>query len=97
MGARLCLVNSCKISHFGMNPVKGGRPPRDSSTRGAREVSTGAFAHEVARELILVALFSLNTRNVEDVMIIYVIRVSRVREGENCMTRIIQPRWAMEE
>lgn len=66
-----------------MNPVSGGRPPRDSRTKGAREVSAGAFAHEVARELMLVDLFSLNTRNVENVIIKYVIRAIRVREGEN--------------
>lgn len=77
------MVNSCRISHFGMNPVRGGRPPRDSSTKGAREVSAGVFAQEVARELMLVDLFSLNTRNVENVIIKYVIRAIRVREGEN--------------
>lgn len=97
VGAKSCLASSCKISHFGINPVSGGRPPRDSSTKGAREVSAGAFAHEVARELIFVDLFNLNTRNVENVMRIYVKRVRRVREGENCRTRVIQPRWAIEE
>lgn len=48
-----------------------------------REVNAGALAHEIVRALMLVALFSLNTRNVENVMIIYVIRARRVREGEN--------------
>ena len=66
-----------------MKPVSGGRPPRDSRTRGGKEVSAGALAHEIARVLRLVALFSLNTRNVENVMIKYVRRVSSVREGEN--------------
>lgn len=97
VGARSCLANSCKISHFGIKPVSGGRPPRDNNTRGAREVSAGAFAHEMARELMLVDLFNLNTRNVEDVIMMYVMRASRVREGENCRIRIIQPRWAIEE
>ena len=97
VGARSCLVSSWRISHFGMKPVSGGRPPRESRTRGVREVSAGALAHEIARVLILVALFSLNTRNVENVIMRYVRRVKRVREGENCSTRIIQPRCAIEE
>lgn len=80
-----------------MKPVNGGSPPRDSRTRGARVVIIGAFAHEVASALMLVDLFSLKTRNVEDVMIKYVIRVRNESEGENCMTSNIHPRWAIEE
>lgn len=30
-------------------------------------------------------------------MMKYVMRVMRVREGENCKTKIIHPRWAIEE
>lgn len=41
---------------------------------------------------MFVALLSLNTRKVENVIIKYVRRVSRVREGENCKTKIIHPR-----
>lgn len=48
-----------------------------------RVVSAGVFAQEVASMLMLVDLFSLNTRNVEDVIIRYVSRVRRVKEGEN--------------
>lgn len=51
-----------------MKPVSGGRPPNDRRTRGAKAVSAGAFAQEVARVLIFVALFSLNTRKVENVI-----------------------------
>lgn len=68
-GARSCLDSSCKISHLGAKPVSGGSPPRDSRRRGVREVSTGALAQEEARELIFVALLSLNTRKVENVII----------------------------
>jgi len=96
-GARFCAVNSWMISHFGIKPVRGGRPPRDRRTKGARAVRAGAFAQEVARALMVVALFNLNTRNVEIVIIKYVRRVKRVRRGENCKTIIIQPRWAIEE
>lgn len=90
-------MSSCRISHFGIKPVSGGRPPNDSKIRGVREVSAGILAQEMARVLILVDLLSLNTRNVENVMTRYVRRARRVREGENCRMRIIHPRWAMEE
>lgn len=95
--ARSCLVSSCRISHFGMNPERGGRPPKESRRRGVRAVSMGVLVQEVARALMLVALFSLNTRNVEKVIVRYIRRVSSVSAGENCSTRIIQPRWAIEE
>lgn len=62
-----------------------------------RDVIVGIFDHEEASELILVDLFSLKTRNVENVIIKYIISVSSVREGENWITRIIQPKWAIEE
>ena len=85
------------MSHFGIKPVSGGSPPSDSSTKGARAVSAGVFAQEVARVLMFVALFSLNTRKVENVITKYVRRVKKVRDGENCRIRIIQPRWAIDE
>lgn len=68
VGARSCLVSSCKINHFGMNPVSGGKPPSERRIRGVRAVSAGAFVHEIASMLMLVDLFSLNTRNAEKVM-----------------------------
>lgn len=68
VGARSCLVSSCRISHFGMKPVSGGRPPSDRRMRGMREVRMGVLAHEVAKELIVVVLFSINTRKEEEVM-----------------------------
>lgn len=95
--ARSCLVSSCRISHFGMNPESGGKPPRERRIRGVRAVSAGALVQEVASALMLVALLSLNTRNVEKVMVRYVRSVRRVRVGENCRTKIIHPRWAIEE
>lgn len=97
MGARSCFVSSWRISHLGTKPVSGGSPPRERRMRGARVVITGAFAHEVASVLMLVELFSLNVRKVELVIIKYIRRVKRVREGENCRIRIIQPRCAIEE
>lgn len=90
-------MSSCRISHFGINPVKGGRPPRDRSTRGISEVSVGAFAQEVASVLIVVTRLSLKIRNVESVIIKYVRSVRSVSDGENWRMRIIQPRWAIDE
>lgn len=92
-----CLVSSCRISHFGIKPVRGGRPPRERRIRGAKHVNAGDLVHEMARVLMLVDLLSLNTRKVEDVIMRYVRRAKSVRVGENCRTRIIQPRCAMEE
>lgn len=66
--ARSCFVSSCRISHLGMKPVSGGRPPRDRRIRGVRDVRMGALAQEVARALIVVVLLSINTRKVEEVM-----------------------------
>lgn len=51
-----------------MNPVNGGRPPKERRTRGASEVTTGVLAHEIAREFTLVALLILNTRKAEKVI-----------------------------
>lgn len=96
-GASSCLVNSCRISHFGMNPVSGGSPPSDRSIRGAKAVSAGVFAQESASVLMLVDLFNLNARNIDRVIIRYIIKVSRVREGKKGRIRAIQPRWAIEE
>lgn len=92
MVASCCLVSSWRISHLGANPVSGGSPPNDRSIRGVRAVRTGVFAHEVARVLIFVELFSLKTRNVENVMTKYVRRVSRARDGINWVTSTIHPR-----
>ena len=56
------LVSSCRISHFGMNPVKGGSPPSDSRTKGVAVVRIGALAHDVVRALIVVVLFRVKMR-----------------------------------
>lgn len=47
-----------------------------------RAVSAGAFVQEALSMLILVELFNLNTRNVENVMVMYINRVRRVKVGE---------------
>lgn len=62
------MANSWRMSHFGIKPVSGGRPPSDRRTRGVSAVRAGAFAHEVESELIVVELFSLKMIKVENVM-----------------------------
>lgn len=69
VGARPCLVNSCRMSHFGINPVRGGRPPSDKRTRGIRVVRMGVLAHDVAKELIVVVLLDRKMRKEEEVMV----------------------------
>lgn len=68
VSGRFCLVSSCRMSHFGINPVRGGSPPIDKSRRGVSVVSAGALAQEEASVLMFVALFSLKIRNREDVI-----------------------------
>lgn len=69
MGARPCLVNSSKISHFGRKPVRGGSPAKESKIRGVRHVRAGIFDQEEASILIVVDLFKLNSIKVEKVII----------------------------
>lgn len=62
------MANSWRISHFGAKPVRGGRPPSDRRTSGAKPARAGALAHAVARELTLVELEALNVRKAEEVI-----------------------------
>lgn len=66
---RSCFVSSCRMSHLGKKPVRGGRPPRERSMRGARAMIMGVFVQEVERVLMEEASFVLNVRNSEVVMI----------------------------
>ena len=64
-----CVANSCKINHFGIKPVSGGRPPRDSRARAAVVVIMGALDQLIASVLIFVVFINLNVRKVADVII----------------------------
>lgn len=77
--------------------MRGGSPPRESSTSGKVAVKRGKLDHEVASALIVVVLHELRVRKAAEVIARYVIKASRVRFGKNCITIIIQPRCAMEE
>lgn len=61
-------MSSCKISHLGIKPERGGRPPRDSSTRAVNAARVGDLVHEVARVLMVRELLVFSVRNAEDVM-----------------------------
>lgn len=76
-------MSSWRISHFGINPVSGGNPPSESRISGVRQVIRGAFVQEMASVLIVVASLTLKTKNVENVIIKYVKRVRKVRDGAN--------------
>lgn len=92
-----CFVNSSRISHFGMKPVRGGSPAKDRRINGAVAVKLGFLVQEMAKELIVVDLIIFSVRKAEEVIFKYKIRFMRARGGENWITRIIQPRWAVEE
>lgn len=78
MIGRSCFANSCKIIHFGINPVSGGRPPSDSRIRAVVDASTGLFDQVVASVLILVASDIFRVRNAAEVIAMYVPNAIRV-------------------
>lgn len=92
-----CLVSSCRINHLGINPERGGSPPRESRMRGVRAVRIGVFAQDVAKVFIVKEWLFLNTRNMDSVIIIYMVRAISVSLGLKWMINTIQPRCAMEE
>lgn len=85
------------MSHFGIKPVRGGSPPSDRRISGVIAVRAGALVQQAASVFRVRALFKIKIRKVEVVITRYVRSVRRVRAGENCNTRSIHPRWAMDE
>lgn len=94
---RFCLVSSWRMSHLGIKPVSGGRPPRESSVIIAIVVIMGVFDQVRVSVLSFVEVTFLNVRKVAVVIAMYRIRFRMARFGEYCMTIIIQPRWAIDE
>lgn len=70
VSGRAWAVSSCRISHLGMKPVRGGRPPKDSSARVVVIVMIGALVQLIARVLIFVVAITLNVRKAADVIMI---------------------------
>lgn len=97
MIGRFCFASSCRISHFGINPVSGGKPPSDSSTRAVVVVRTGLFDQTIERVLIFVTDDVFRVRNAADVIKMYVPRARRVSCGAYWRMMIIQPMCAIEE
>lgn len=59
-----CLVSSWIMSHLGRNPVRGGRPARESKVNIRVAFSAGTFVHDVIivdRFNVLVVLRVRNT------------------------------------
>lgn len=69
IGARPCFVSSSRMSHLGMKPVRGGRPARDSRTRGTRGARAGTFDQEEVSMLIVVDLLMMKTIKAEKVIV----------------------------
>lgn len=64
-----------------MKPERGGNPPKESRVSKAIIDRRGNFVDDEAMELILVELKVLNNRKVVSVMMMYRIRLRRVRLG----------------
>lgn len=69
--AMSCLVSSWMMSHFGRNPVRGGRPASDSSASRRAALSAGVFVHAVIRVDSFRALIELSVRNTVAVIRVY--------------------------
>lgn len=49
-------ISSLRITHFGINPVRGGNPPSDISTIKIVGVKRGDLFHRLDRERVVVFL-----------------------------------------
>lgn len=56
------------ISHFGKNPVSGGRPPRDSMVTKIIMVIMGSLFHVYDSEVVVVVEFIINREKMVIVM-----------------------------
>lgn len=66
----LLLISSCKISHLGMKPVRGGRPPKDRRVSRMMMVVVADLFHRPPKDLILVTFDRLSVRNMVRVAMI---------------------------
>lgn len=63
MSTFLWVTSSWIISHFGINPVSGGRPPRDNNVRKIIMVIGVDLVHRLLIDLILVVEEKFSVRN----------------------------------
>lgn len=61
---QLFFISSVMITHFGKNPVKGGRPPKDNKTREIIVSIAGVLFHKSEIELMLIELLSIRAINI---------------------------------
>lgn len=61
---QLFFRSSEMIAHFGRNPVRGGRPPRDNRIADAMARIIGVLFHASESELIDVAEFIMSVMNI---------------------------------
>lgn len=66
----LFFVISWIISHFGINPERGGRPPIDRRVVRARAVMIGALFHVCDSDKVVVVELAINSMNMVEVMMI---------------------------
>jgi len=78
---RSCFVSSWRISHLGIKPERGGRPPRESRVIRVIIARRGDLVVDEEMELIFKELKILNKKKVVSVIIIYSPRLSKVRFG----------------
>lgn len=64
-----CLISSNRISHFGINPVVGGRPPKATKIIRIIAIIIGFFTQEIDSWLMLWADRISSARNIEVVKI----------------------------
>lgn len=80
-----------------MNPVSGGSPPRESRIKQASALRAGDLVQAEVRVIVLVEFTLSSVRKAAVVIVIYVIRASKVIWGAIWATKIIHPRCATEE
>ena len=61
---QLFFISSVMITHFGKNPVSGGRPPRDSNISEIIVSIAGVLFHRSEIELMVIELFSISAMNI---------------------------------
>lgn len=87
----LFFIISWIISHLGMNPVSGGRPPMDSIMIKIIMEVRGNLFHEYDREVIVVVIFTINNEKIVIVIKMYMYRFSNIIVGLYAKIAIIQP------
>lgn len=69
------------ISHLGRNPVRGGRPARESRVRSSIAFKGGILVHAVIRVDSLSTLIVFRMRNTVAVIMVYRQKLRRVSLG----------------